>query len=180
MSDAETARLFQGDVEIGSARTIAPFDLDIPARPSREAARAAAHSYLGTPLRECFVCGLDRAKGDALCLHTGAVEGADIVADVWTPTPDLADETGRLSAEFIWAALDCPSYFGLRRPNLLALLGRLSADIVERPKIGDDLIVIGWDMGADGRKFYGGSALCNAGGRVLAKAKAVWVELKAA
>ena len=36
-----------------------------------------------------------------------------MVATTWTPTPDTADDDGLVRPEFIWAVLDCPTYFAL-------------------------------------------------------------------
>ena len=36
---------------------------------------------------------------------------------------------GHVEERYIWAVLDCPSYFGLCEPRPLALLARLSASI---------------------------------------------------
>jgi hypothetical protein len=76
----------------------------------------------------------------------------------------------------VWAALDCPSYFGLETlPK--ALLGRLTARIDRVPEIGEPLVVLGWQLEVDGRKHHAGSALTSADGEVLARASATWIEV---
>ena len=47
-----------------------------------------------------------------------------------------------------------------------------------RPRVGDPCIVIGWRLGAEGRKHYAGTAVFDQDGELLARAKATWVELK--
>jgi hypothetical protein len=76
----------------------------------------------------------------------------------------------------VWAALDCPSYFGLPgRP--LALLGRLTARIDRLPELGKRFVVMGWPIGSDGRKHFAGSALADAEGEIVAHALATWIEI---
>jgi hypothetical protein len=77
----------------------------------------------------------------------------------------------------VWAALDCPSYFGLPSAPL-ALLGRLTASIEVLPEIGEPLVAIGWPIETEGRKYFAGSALANRDGEVLARAAATWIELE--
>jgi hypothetical protein len=64
------------------------------------------------------------------------------------------------------------------RPGLAALLGRLRAEIVEAPRVGEECIAVGWPLGSEGRKHFAGSALFASSGRLLAKAQAVWIELR--
>jgi hypothetical protein len=84
------------------------------------------------PFPGCFVCGGGRAVGDGLRIFPGAVEGRQIPAATFIPDASLADEHGRLRAEIVWAALDCPSWFGMQCFDPVqgsALLGRLAARI---------------------------------------------------
>jgi len=84
-------------------------------------------------------------------------------------------------AEIVWAALDCPSWFGvaaLREWQGMVLLGRLAARIVERPRHGDSCVAIGWPLAVDGRKLRSGSALFADDGRLLGAAEATWIALR--
>jgi hypothetical protein len=76
----------------------------------------------------------------------------------------------------VWAALDCPSYFGLDDAPM-ALLGRLTARIDRLPEIGERLVAIGWPMGVEGRKHFAGSALRDADGDDIAAAQSTWIEI---
>jgi hypothetical protein len=143
-------------------------------------ARTAEARYSGDqehPFPECFVCGPARAPGDALVLRPGPVDSEQLVASVWSPDPSLADEHGLVRPEFVWSALDCPGAFAV---ELLGrgtrVLGRLAVRIDERPRAGEQYVVIGWPLGGEGRRQEAGTAVLDAGGRVLAAGRAVWIE----
>lgn len=174
------ASLVCDGVEVAHASS-AQLDMDIPVAPDWGSAEAAVHRFVTADrhiLPECFVCGPHRDEGDGLRLFTGAVDGRDMVAAPWRPEAQYAGEDGLIRDIFIWAALDCPSYFGLQRPNMLALLGRMKAQILKRPKPDDPCIVAGWCTGHEGRKYFAGSALYSKKGEILAFAQTIWIELK--
>jgi hypothetical protein len=105
--------------------------------------------------------------------------GDAVVAAPWTPHSDLAAADGLLAEEFLWAALDCPTYWALPHAGALtAVLARLTAAIDKRPAPGDALIVAAWPLGADGRKHRSASAVYDQNGSVLARAEALWIEVK--
>jgi hypothetical protein len=158
--------------------------LDAPPAPTLDQATEAGERF---PWRErhpyptCFVCGPKRVPGDGLCIYPGAVEGRDIAAAPFVPDATLADEEGRLRPEFVWATLDCPSWFGFHCFNAfegVILLGRLVARIDARPLTGDRCISVGWSLGRDGRKIRSGSALYSEEGALLAIGRATWIVLK--
>ncbi len=158
-------------------------ELQAPAPVSLAEATEAATRYPGFhehPYPGCFVCGPERAEGDGLRIFPGRVEGRDLAAAPWRADPSLCDEAGRARPEILWAVLDCPSWFGfaaLHPHEGKMLLGRLTARIDERPRAGEDHVVAGWLVGAQGRKVHCGSALFAADGRLLAVALAVWLRL---
>ena len=147
--------------------------------PTLDEARAAATHFKFDDhlIPGCFVCGCHREPGDGLRIFTAARHKGEMVADVWTPDADLAGDDGLVRPEFLWAALDCPGYWAC--DVKLALLGRLAADILTRPKVGEPLVVVGWPIEVDGRKHYAGTAVFTPQGDLLAHAEAIWVELKA-
>ena len=180
-SDGNTATLTDGGTVIGTAQCLEGFDLDIPVRPTMDQAIAASRRYAGFQHHlypECFVCGPDRKPHDGLRIFTGPDSEARVVAGPWIPEEDYADSDQHVRAEFIWSALDCPGYFGLMKPGLPALLGRMSAIVKTRIPIATPCIVIGWHIGSDGRKHSAGSALLGADGTTFAVAKSLWIELK--
>jgi hypothetical protein len=79
--------------------------------------------------------------------------------------------------EFIWAVMDCPTYFAIypeRRP--LSFLGRMIARIDAPVAVGAEHVVIAWPISADGRKHQAGAAVLSADGEVLAAARALMIE----
>ena len=57
------------------------------------------------------------------------------------------------------------------------VLGELCATIVAQIAPGELCVVIGWPLGVEGRKRLAGSAVYAASGRLVAKARAVWIEV---
>ena len=177
--DGEQSRLMDGDVLVGEAK-LAVLDMAVPTPPSLEAAIEASERYVGFdhhPYETCFVCGPVREPGDGLRIFPGAIDAAGLVVGPWTPDETLVSADGTVDRRHVWAALDCPSYFGLV-PSPMALLGRLTAEIDRGPEVGEPLIAMGWAHRSEGRKHFSGSALASGDGEVLARADAIWIELK--
>jgi hypothetical protein len=136
--------------------------------------------YEGHPFASCFVCGPERAQDDGLRIFPGAASERGVVAAPWVPSASVCDASGAVQPEIVWAALDCPSWFGILafEPGVgYALLGELDARIVERPHQGDRCVVLGWAGGRDRRKLFGGTAIYSEEGVLLASSAATWVEL---
>lgn len=174
-----SAQLRQGESKIATARQL-PLILETPAAPDLAAATDAASRYVGFEKHifpRCFVCGPDREEGDGLRIFAGPLRDQPIAAAPWTPVGDFADSHGQIRPEFVWAALDCPGYFGLLQPGLVTLLGRMHGEIHRLPENGETCVVAGWRIGQDGRKHFAGTALYGANGDVLARASAIWIEL---
>jgi hypothetical protein len=178
--------LVAGEREIVRARSVdvaGALDFEPPPAPSAKDAKDAAKRYVGVTGEHifpgCFVCGPARTAGDGLRIFPGPRKKSDGVAAPWTPGEDLADDDGLVAKEFLWAALDCPSYFALPRAGeLMALLGRMTAEVRERPAPGEALVAAAWGAGSEGRKHAARSALYGADGRLLARAACLWIELK--
>src|SRR6204780_3876319 len=86
--------------------------LEIPGPVSLAEARTAAgraRYYTDPVFPACFVCGTGRQLGDGLRIFPGPVAGRPLGAGPWTPDPSVADASGRVRPEVVWAALDCPS-----------------------------------------------------------------------
>lgn len=180
-SSDEEARLFEGDTLIGEGRTAA-LDLTPPAPPSFEAATAASAGFLGFrshPFPGCFVCGPAREPADGLRIFPGPTDGAGTLAAPWVPDASLTADAGNIGAEFLWAALDCTGGFSVYpAPAGSALvLGELCADILDAPVVGEACVVLGWPLGSEGRKRFAGSAIYGADRRVIARARAGWVQV---
>ena len=153
----------------------AVFELEVPAPVSVDEAAQASRGYPGFAAHAyatCYVCG--PARDDGLGIFPGPVEGRELVAAPWSPPRDLSEE-------MVWAALDCPSGWAIDtfgREGVL--LGRLAVRILERPSRGEPHVVLGWPLGADGRKRLAGSALVTAHGRTIAFARSTWIVPRAA
>ncbi|MFL5845842.1 MAG: hypothetical protein ACJ762_14235 [Solirubrobacteraceae bacterium] len=124
----------------------------------------------GHPYPTCYVCG--PARADGLGIYPGPVEGRSLFAAPWTPAGD--------EPELVWAALDCPSgivtdlFGGVGR----MLLGRLTAELLAPVQAGETHVVQAWPIARDGRKLHTASALFTASGDLVARARAVWIEVE--
>jgi hypothetical protein len=115
-------------------------------------------------------------------LGAGKVEGRELVASAWTPPAWAAGDDGQVRRELVWGVLDCPTYFATHMEGELsaAMLGRMSAEIARPVEVGVEHVVIGWPIEIDGRKHHAGSALFTAEGELLAAARALMIEPRAA
>jgi hypothetical protein len=127
----------------------------------------------------CFVCG--RAREDAFGVFAGAVEGRWLVASPWTPPPWTADAAGTVLPEFVWAVLDCPTYFAahIDQELTLSVLARLAGRIDGPVVAGEEYVVIAWPIETAGRKRHAGSAVLSREGEALAVARALLIEPRA-
>jgi hypothetical protein len=176
----DEARLLDGEVLVAEARRC-ELGLTVPATPGFAQAQAASKRYPGFlhhHLPGCFVCGPQRAEGDGLRIFPGPVAGRGIAAAPWTPHASLGDG-GTVRAEHLWAALDCPSYFGMQAVSparVTALLGRLAAHIHRLPRVGEPCIAAGWLLGRDGRKIHAATAIFSGDGELLGASRATWID----
>jgi hypothetical protein len=171
--------LKDGDTVVATGHA-SPINLEVPGSVSFDEALAAEPAYSGHKWHlfpECFVCGPDRHEHDGLRLFPGPVEDRDVVATHWLPQQDVAGEFGAVSTRIVWAALDCPSYFGgtLAGYAQYAVLGRLTAKLLKPVEIGKRHVVIGWPIDSDDRKWHAGTAIYDAEGDLKAYARATWV-----
>lgn len=171
--------LRDGETLIAEARPLADFELEVPARVNLEEAKAAAANYRGLDdglFSHCFVCG--RARKDGFDVFAGRVEGRDLVATPWTPPSWTAGSEGSVQPEFVWAALDCPTYFAchLEDELTLSMLVRQRGQILAPISPEQEHVVIAWPIEIDGRKRLAGAAVLTAAGDVLASADALLIE----
>jgi hypothetical protein len=184
-TDDRAISLKDGDGPIATAKPFADLSLDPPVVPSyREAVRAmlgcVGLSFHGLP--RCFVCGPERTPGDGLRIFPGPLDGREgTVAAPWTPDASLADHTGTIRPEFVWAAMDCPGAFALMNGQFKAmLLGRMTAGVRRPLRAREQCVVLGWRIGQEGKKQIAGSALFGEPGDLVATAKAVWFDVNPA
>ncbi len=165
-----------GETLVAEAEPV-EFSLDVPAPVSVEEAGEASRGYAGFrahAYETCFVCG--PARADGLGIYPGPVAGRELVAAPWTPPGD-----DPMPDEIVWAALDCPSGWAVDEFSREGvLLGRLAARLVGPVVGGEPYVVLGWPVGAEGRKRFAGSAVVSADGAVLAYARSTWLVPRAA
>jgi hypothetical protein len=172
------------DVAVIAEGVVANVTWEVPAPVSFEQATHAARDfpwYRGHPFATCFVCGPERQVDDGLRIFPGAVPDRNVVAAPWTPADSMCDAAGEVQPEIVWAALDCPSWFGIFAFEAgvhYALLGELTARVLRRPRAHEPCVVTGWAAGRSGRKLHGGTAIFDAAGALLASSPATWIELK--
>jgi len=186
-----TWELREGDKALATARaaSVEVGQIETASLPEARAAGLLAlfepHEH---PLPNCFVCGPARAQGDGLRVFAGPLsrrrENA-VLAETWTPDPDLAAEDGFVAPEFLWSALDCPTGFASNcnpqsgsYDKTPLLLGRMAARIEARPRPGEPCIITAWPTGRDGRKRTADAALHDEAGRLLAVARTTWIAVE--
>ncbi|WP_343344186.1 hypothetical protein WJT74_09660 [Sphingomicrobium sp. XHP0239] len=178
-TDGDGARLMQGErVLVEGQRLEAPLDLDPPAPPGAadiERARERFPTIAQHMAPDCFVCGPRRDPEEALHLLTGRDPDTQLAADAWVPADDLAAPGGRVATRYLWAALDCPSYFATGLVDVPALLAGIEGEVRRHPEPGERLTVTGWPLGQDGRKYRSASVIHDADGDILALARALWI-----
>lgn len=175
-------QLLAGEELIATVRP-ATLDMELPPPVSFAAAKKSSEAFIGfqdkPAFPTCFVCGVDRAKGDGLRVFAGDANQGGLYAAPWVPTADLAGDDGYIRSEFIWAALDCPgAYVAMGQELKTLLLGRFTAEVVQPIRPAEQCVVTAWKLGQEGRKYFSGTAVFNEAGELCAKAKAVWIEVK--
>jgi len=170
------------DTVLARASPAADFALEVPAAPSYLAALEASRHFVGFTHHlypGCFVCGTQRVRGDGLRVFAGKWGSGNQVAAPWVADATLADGDGKVRPEFISAALDCPGAFAARDAMGQMLLGEFTVRIDRRVHVDEPCVILGWLIAARGRKFEVGTALFDQGGELCARARGVWIELRA-
>jgi hypothetical protein len=137
-------------------------------------------SYPDSDFHTCIVCGRGRAVGDGLRVLGAAGPRPGQSLSCYLPHAAHADDAGRIRPEFVWGALDCPGAWAAQDPDdrRPALTGRMTARVFDRPRVGERCAVVGWRLGAEGRKLYSGTALYTEQGKLCALAHCTWIVLK--
>ena len=147
--DDGAVQLLDGETLVVEARPMPELEVDVPRAVTPEEARRASEGYRGLedgPFSRCFVCGLGRE--DAFGVFAGEVEGREVVASPWTPPPWSANADGNVLPEFVWAVLDCPTFFAayLGQELPMSVLGRLTARIDAPVRAGEEHVVMAWPL----------------------------------
>lgn len=179
LEDGEGRRLLDGETLVAEARSLPGLEVEEPAPVSLEEARRAAERYRAPSdglFSQCFVCG--RAREDSFEVFAGPVEGREVVATPWTPPTWTAGDDGEVRPEFVWAVLDCPTYFAshLEGELTLSMLVRQRAQLLGPVVAGAEQVVMAWPIEQDGRKRLAGAAVLSPAGEALAIAEALLIE----
>jgi len=177
------ASLYDEDVLVAEGRALEKLELEVPEVLDADAAAQASSRY---PWIEehyfptCFVCGPKRPHHDGLEIFTGQAGSTDLFGATWTPAVELADESGRVRSEIVWAALDCPTGLvavtsGEEAPGVL---GTLAASIDGPIEAGHPYVITAWLLGIDGRKRTAAAVISDSDGSVVARSRAMWIELR--
>lgn len=146
------------------------------------AARAAVPDpeYVRThPFPGCFGCGPRRDRDTAVALLPGPVRDG-VLATAWTPGPGLPTAPGDvLATTAVWAALDCTTAAAAVPAGVAPhVLGRLEGRVDHPLPTGEEIVVVSWPLGHEGRKRWGATALLTPAGRLLACSRATWIALR--
>ena len=178
---SDSARLYDDSIVIGEAKS-SELRLEPPSCSTLAQAERAAEAFPGFKSHlfpRCFVCGPAREAGDGLRIFSGPLQSKSQLAAPWVPHASLADDRGNVASEFIWAALDCPSGFAvLPVPEGVAIvLGELCASLEGTLTVGQPTVVTSWPIAHEGRRRTAGTAIHTTDGKLVALARAVWVEV---
>jgi hypothetical protein len=182
--DDRTLLLRDGETLICEARAGSVDDLVPPPPPTdwRDVARRgeAGGSDGDSDFTWCVVCGRSRAVGDGLRVFGTAGPRKGYSLSCYEPHANHADATGRIRPEFVWGTLDCPGAWAAQDPDdpRPALTGRMTARVIDPPRVGERCAVVGWKIGEEGRKLYSGTALYTESGRLCAIGTCTWIVLK--
>lgn len=165
----------------------ADLDLDPPAPPTLEEARAASarspwsRRAAQHPFPTCFGCGVARDPREAIRIMPGPLTARDAtpLAATWTPLHDFAGTDGAVRSVFMWSALDCPTGWAAAPPGEDPhVLARLTARLASAAIPGKPHVVVAWPIGREGRKSRGGAAIYGPEGELCGLAEGLWIRLR--
>jgi hypothetical protein len=170
--------LTAGGALVGSASP-GSFSREVAACPTPEEAAAGLAHYPGFsqhPFDHCFTCGTARGEGDGLRLFAGPIDPAEpgLTAAPWTPHEAFGGDDGAIDAPVAWASLDCPGGWAADFNRNTMVLGRMTAQVNRRARVGEPCIAVGHLHAQEGRKFLTDTALY-ADGELLGRAEQTWI-----
>ncbi len=157
------------------AREAVPSPTDAEA----DAGHAAYRGFHTHPFDHCFTCGTKRAEGEGLRLFAGPCD-VHRTATAWSPHQAFAEPDGALNVAVSWAALDCPGGWAADFAERPMVLGRMTGQVLRRPRPGEDLLATGRLDDHTGRKFLTSTALYTRDGELLGRAEQTWIEIEIA
>lgn len=177
-----TLQILDGETPVGETRP-AVLALDARPTPGYFEAIEASRGYAGFRRHRfptCFVCGTQRVRGDGMRIFAGPIAERDLVAAPWVPDASLDRGDGKVRPEFMAAALDCPGYYAVAPDDRMMLLAEFTAHVDRLVHVEASCTVVGWRISSSGRKHEAGTALYDGKGELCGKARALWIEPRAA
>jgi hypothetical protein len=134
------------------------------------------------PFPDCIVCGTTRAPGAGLRLFPAPVTTTGphrTVAALWEPHGGLADDDGTVDPAAVWGALDCPTgWVHATEDPVVAVLGRLTGELLAPVTAGRRYVVVAAAAGADGRKLHSCAGIYDDRAELVAWSEATWITLR--
>jgi hypothetical protein len=94
------------------------------------------------------------------------------------PDREFGDDNGFLRAEFLWAAMDCPTGFAAGFPTAGKLVtGRLAVQQLKSIRTGAGCVLMSWPLGVEGRKHFSAACLYQ-DEELRAVARATWIRIE--
>jgi len=163
---------WSGETPVASVNRVPSPFAAVPPDPVRwSVAQAAAGAYAGVdchPFPTCFVCGPQREPGDGLRLSPGRLgDRPSDTAAAWVPDASLraaynvspGSDSDCIDLAVCWAALDCPGGWSLDLVGRPMVLGTMTGQVRELPRVGGRYVVVGRALGEQGRKAFTETAL---------------------
>ena len=154
-------------------------DIHVPAPVTIEQALAAqARSPVHTfnTLPDCFSCGTGR---DSMNVHAGPVDGRDVYATTWTPSPESSGGATTVALpRYVWGAIDCPSGWIIGTSGegfRMSVTGEMWAEVFAPVRVGVTHVLVAWGDTWRGRRANAGTSLFDADGTCLAAAQSMWI-----
>lgn len=176
--------LYDGDLLLNEARPI-ELKMEIPEPISLEQAKKASRRDTAAAFPKCFGCGSARSENKGLHLRSGPVQGRNMVAIDWIPRADVvgAREGEKVPETMVLAAMECPiakamELEDIRKPEEMAVLGRMTAKIIALPQVNEQYYFVGWPIERAGRRIEIAGTLNTQKNEILAMSRLTFVVLR--
>ena len=140
-------------------------------------------SLINHPFPGCFVCGPERSEGDGMMVFTGPKAGTPLYGAKWHAHGAWSSNGTEIDPHYVWSALDCPSSgpaFATSveaQSNIAYVLGTLSIQIKQLPKVGNDYVIVCATDENHERRYRTRVSLYASDQSLLASGSAVWIQV---
>lgn len=159
-------------------------DYKLPEVPDLFKVKEIAAGYPGFtthPFPTCFVCGPKRHQADGMRIFVGPAPEQpgfeNLMMGHWLPDETVGRADGFVRDAATWGALDCPGGFAavMDQPRLI-VLSKISARVLQRPRVGEDCTVVSWRLQKMSRAFKVMTSVFNSQTKQpLAIAESLWL-----